>query len=841
MAGSLALINKSAGNNVSYAWDLDGNMLNGYESAEKDPVYGWHDTGDVTISLVTYNCNSTDTFRKTIHVFAPAKPKVSFTADNTDPALGDIVYLRSTTLPDCIERYKWSFKKTYASATDTGSALFANNTGPESANPSVIFTDTGYYTASLYAEDFFGRQKDSVSVPLFIKVRPAYCVPNIVSVLKSFGFSEVKFAGIDHKTMQGSTTYTSHVNEPALAMYAEVGLNYTLTVKRDSPFTAAETRAVYIDWNHDGSFQRVALDSDDAVNATWTSVISIPKNAKLGPTVMRIASGYGQFPMDECGLNTYGQYEDYRLYITADTGKPVIILSGKDTMDVEEGLAYHEPGYKAISAYYADISSKVKVTVDQPALFSLNGGRLLHPGTYTISYTVSDTFGEQATAYRYVNVLKDTMRPQLVVAGPDTTILEADTTGYANLPKILLSEDNMDGTTSDSIVPAKVSMHHLGFVKVGYYTHDKSGNYASTFRWLKFYDSIPPVMRLIGKDTVYSEIKKNYKDPGVSIRDNYYSDTLLKTMVRANASININTPGIYYENYTLTDPSGNVAKPLMRTVIIAVMDTIAPVVHLKKDTVTISVYSTWRDTSVTVTDVDDAGRLQPVVKLRQGGTFFNAFASGYATRLGLFTVTYTATDSSGNSSTTTQYVRVADMKPPVIRLIGSMNVSVCFMTDYQDSGYVATDDYSKTITIDTVLSYIPNPDTTQPPVLYRLRYKGIDSSGNIGFSNYRYIYVRTADDELCKNGLAAGLSLDKYISVFPNPTTGLLNIRSVLPASEKLTVSITDVLGKPIAGSSFDGFRGNFSIDLSGHAAGIYFLNICTAHDKLSRQIILSR
>ena len=81
---------------------------------------------------------------------------------------------------------------------------------------------------------------------------------------------------------------------------------------------------------------------------------------------------------------------------------PTIVLSGQTNMTISLGSVYVEPGYTATDDTDGDITDMVTITgtVDTNTL-----------GTYTISYTVSDSSGNTATQTRTVTVLPNTQPP----------------------------------------------------------------------------------------------------------------------------------------------------------------------------------------------------------------------------------------------------------------------------------------------------------------------------------------------------------------------------------------------------------------------------------------------
>ena len=78
-----------------------------------------------------------------------------------------------------------------------------------------------------------------------------------------------------------------------------------------------------------------------------------------------------------------------------DITEPIIILTGKTEITITEGDGWKEPGYTATDDAEGDVTAKVVVegTVDPNT-----------PGTYTLTYKVTDNYGNSASAKRKVVV-----------------------------------------------------------------------------------------------------------------------------------------------------------------------------------------------------------------------------------------------------------------------------------------------------------------------------------------------------------------------------------------------------------------------------------------------------
>lgn len=136
----------------------------------------------------------------------------------------------------------------------------------------------------------------------------------------------VNFAGINNAT--SAATYTGDSHEMFLEQVASVarGQSYDITLKGNTGGNYASNFVVFIDWNQNGTLDdagevyQVAQTiqnstGSDALQAVHT--ISVPANALLGNTRMRVKKMYGTTNLlDPCSGGSYGQVEDYTVNVT---------------------------------------------------------------------------------------------------------------------------------------------------------------------------------------------------------------------------------------------------------------------------------------------------------------------------------------------------------------------------------------------------------------------------------------------------------------------------------------------------------------------------------------------
>src|SRR6185437_8991872 len=339
-------------------------------------------------TLIAINCGGQDTIVTNITVINPPKPVATFSADNTLPTLSDIVSLTSGTVA-CVDHYKWTITASAGSAGGA-SAVFVNGTSDTSASPQVTFPDTGYYDVSLYVDNAQGAQTNTKTLLKYIHVRAVVCQPSVASLSTGIGINHVVFNTIDNfTTPQASSGYLNFVPDLSISTKIAIGATYTLAVSRDANnIFSPINRDAWIDWNEDGFYtgtgENVLKDSNTSA-ATSTAKITVPATAKVGATVLRVAVNLYLYPNAPCGANQFGEYEDYRVYVTPYNIPPVLYLKGSDTITVEQGYPFTMPFDSAQSYLYGDITSDIKIS------YTLNGKstssfNVLIPGTYVFTY-----------------------------------------------------------------------------------------------------------------------------------------------------------------------------------------------------------------------------------------------------------------------------------------------------------------------------------------------------------------------------------------------------------------------------------------------------------------------
>ena len=404
-----------------------------------------------------------------------------------------------------------------------------------------------------------------------------------------------------------------------------------------------------------------------------------------------------------------------------DVKLPIIIVVGAQSISLELGTEYIDAGAVALDDVDGDITSSI--TTVNPV--DVNTG-----STYTITYNVTDAFGNLAiTKSRTVVITTDSTIPVITLLGEATVSLEQGT-GYNDAGA--RASDVIDGEITSSIITVNpVDVSTVGTYKVSYNVSDAQGNSAlEVVRTVTVTaDVTKPLITLLGDASMTLEVGDIYIDSGAKATDLVDDNQTLTANIMVTGVVNTSAVGTYILTYSVNDLAGNTAQ-ITRTV--SVVDTGAPVITLLGDaSVTLEVGETFIDAGAMATDAasDDQSL---TARIMVTGTV-NTSA------VGTYTLTYTVNDESGNAAAAvTRTVMVVDTGAPVITLLGDANVTLDVGNVFTDAGAVAIDAVDGGLTDDIVVT--GSVDTSAVGA-YTLTYNVIDSSGNAAIAVARTILV----------------------------------------------------------------------------------------------------
>lgn len=248
------------------------------------------------------------------------------------------------------------------------------------------------------------------------------------------------------------------------------------------------------------------------------------------------------------------------------------------------------------------------------------------PGTYVVTWTYTDAAGHSATQDQSIVILADNLAPVANVATLPTVTGECSVT--LTPPT---ATDNCAGTVEGTT--GSLLVEGAGTHTVVWTYDDGRGNTSQQNQTVVITDTEAPVVTLTGPSTITVECHTSYTDAGATANDN----CLGSMTPTSNSNVDVNTPGTYQVVWSATD-AGNNTGSATRTV--NVVDTTAPVITLTgANPMTVILGSTFTDPGATANDTCAAA--------------FAATPSGTVNTnaIGTYTITYNATDPSGNPAT----------------------------------------------------------------------------------------------------------------------------------------------------------------------------------------------
>ena len=770
----------ATGKNVSFEWKIGFST-----SLSQNADVNISTPGTYTVELTGTNCGGSDVATRTFYADSSrALPSFGLSKSITNAMVGDVVTL-ATVASDCNYGHVWKFDPADKVQFTVGSSSTDDVVD-------VLVLDTGCVDVIVSVTNGVGVKVDTFFCYINAK---ELCIPSVISTSTDVGISRVQLNTIDNRSTIGDARYTNYSGDPGTDL--SKGASYDLKLSRNTTLNKI-TRAAWIDYNQDGDFEdagELLGWENKASTQHWTLNFTIPKAALTGATRMRVAAIGSNARNLPCGQAKVGEYEDYRVYIQPDLIAPVITLTGGDTVRLERGYTWVEPGYSAIDNVDGNLTANVKLTG------SVNNKVA---GAYSIIYSVSDSSSNSSSRTRVVIVTPDVTVPTASLNGKEVDTIEV----YSSYTDPGLTALDLADSLNLNIVidRSKFDTLSLGEKQIVYTISDQSGNFVQLTRTIWVIDSQLPVLALNGNATDTIDVFSTYNDPGVTASDNFW------TSLSVNSGSNVNTRelGTYTITYSVTDGSGNGPVTVSRTVI--VVDREAPKATLiGSDVVKHQVNTQLSDLGVTASDNYDRQ-----VSIAKSGTFYTTFADGFASDTGTYDIVYTISDASGNDSVLVRTVNVVDEIAPVISLSGAPIVQIKRWDDYTDAGYTLDDNYydSVSITIVELTDF-----TSQSEGVYYYQYKATDPSGNVAFSGTRTIFVGPNSIDEPTGGVS--------VELYPNPVNTITTLNLELDRQQQVGVQLFNLQGQLVQ-SVYSGQANDMTItiDVGELASGTYLVSI---------------
>jgi PKD repeat protein len=499
-----------------------------------------------------------------------------------------------------------------------------------------------------------------------------------------------------------------------------------------------------------------------------------------------------------------------------------------------------------------------------------------------------------------ITISPDVVKPSIALNG--SNILRTEINKNFNDPGVTII-DNVEGNISSRVQTiSTLNTNKIGVYSIRYYGTDYSGNTTDTLarNVIVELNTTGPAIALKGADTIRTDVKNPFVDPGVVALDNNGND--ISNNVVIITTLNTNVVGNYQVRYSVTD-AFNFTKFVDRVVI--VQDTIKPVLANKFTGTEYKhqVGSVFNPLNI-VSATDNYDKSLSVT-----------FASGVNPNIiGRYFVTYFVTDAAGNRANEFRVtVDVSDYIKPQIALVGSETTEVEVLTNFEIPGVVATDNFCDNSTLiivrtpanlrndtlgifpvkfvvtdcvgnkDSVIRFIKISKRTLPVIsllgenpMNLNRFCDYNEPGfNIidnyytnlkpqviinkeGLRNdvpglYPITYVVTDPsgnrsktvtrsinvlEQVCNTGVYK-TDFEAEFKLYPSPSKGILNIDISNQASiEK--IEIFDATGKKVAQFN-EGFSAKNTFDIANQSNGIYFVKIYSNKGNFSKSLVINK
>lgn len=140
-----------------------------------------------------------------------------------------------------------------------------------------------------------------------------YCIPTTIdNTTYPMGIIRVQFNTIDNSSPTVNNIYENFLH---ISTNLKRGNTYPITI---TGFNYVQGIRIWFDWNQDEDFDdsgemfELTISGNDITSGN----ITIPADAKLGASRMRIRTESNSYPSSPCGPVWYGETEDYTVFIT---------------------------------------------------------------------------------------------------------------------------------------------------------------------------------------------------------------------------------------------------------------------------------------------------------------------------------------------------------------------------------------------------------------------------------------------------------------------------------------------------------------------------------------------
>ena len=305
-------------------------------------------------------------------------------------------------------------------------------------------------------------------------------------------------------------------------------------------------------------------------------------------------------------------------------------------MDIEDGaVIYFEygvdtelPNVKA--TYRGNVFNKDGEKIDTDIVGEYDLTKL---GEYEVTYKAG--YKDKICKRNATIIVQDTTAPVIELNGNAESFVSPakkyEEEGYT-------AYDNFDGDVTASV--ERIEKDDV----ISYVVTDNAGNTATVERKIVYKDVVSPVITLNGDENSTINMGSAYNEQGCTAVDDCDGDISQKVTVEGE--VDTNTCGVYVIKYSVADSSGN-STVIERNVTVA--DMVAPVITLQGDSIMyLKLGEQFADPGCSATDNMDGDVSANIVTESNLDN----------TKVGMYTITYKVSDTTGNVAEITRNVYV---------------------------------------------------------------------------------------------------------------------------------------------------------------------------------------
>jgi GEVED domain/Ig-like domain CHU_C associated/Secretion system C-terminal sorting domain len=771
--------------------------------------------------------------RTAVAVIVSAPPAINASAANPSLCVGGNTVLTATSA-NAGYTYSWSPAATLSAATGASvtATPLANETYTVTANDAisgcqnqatvaVTVNPLPVVTASNPAA-ICANSNTSLSASASIPV--TYCAPTYTSANTSGDYiTLVQLGTINNATVGAAAlpNYTLFPEAGSTTTTIPAGVSQTITLAAGT-FNANDI-AAWIDYNQDGVFDAAEklgqTDNFAAGPATTSFTFTVPITAYDGKTRLRVRERDGATPnIDPCGVETYGEVEDYTVTITGGTAlityswSPSTFLSSSTVANPTVSAATTTTNYIVTATSLAGCPNTASVALTVNALPAVTATATA-PSVCVGSATTLT--GGGATSYTWDNGITDgvAFNPTATLT---YTVTGTDANGCSNTATQTVTVNALPTITANA---SSTSVCAGSSVTL-------TGGGAATYTWdngvtngVAITPAATATYNVTGTDangcqgTASTTVTVNAQ-PTANLPTTISTCNATEILDAGNATLS----GVSYlwSNGAITQTitastNGNYSVTVTGTGGCSVSDTVNVTLNSGVATANVSA------TSVSICE----GTSTTLVGTPSGGTFSangtGAIFNGTAT--GTFDVTYTVTTSCGTAidtvSLTVNANPVTSITPssPTICAGGATAV---ILTGSPAGGTFSVQ--SGTASALTGNSFNPAATGTWTIVYSFTNASGCPDTSNINFN----VNCTVGLNDLSK-GVAA-------IQVVPNPTSGNFDL-NISNAADNATIKLLSFDGRLLSTEKVDLNQNNtVKMNIANYANGIYFVNVTSGN-----------